>query len=437
MASIEPNNRDNPTVWRVKWRDNGIILPNGKKKPQTVTCHNEIQAEKLRALVDEAGNRMPAAKVLEAYGLQWVLGDQAAAEQPTAANRITVSDLCWLYLKAKTVSPKPPSERTLKEYRQYIRDHVDTHWFGKLDADDADQDQARDWQAETAAKPGYSPESANKVRTSVVAPAFKWARITTKKDQKPIRTWSSPFEGLDLLEETVSRRDRLENLAEIHTLIECAYEIDPNWADLVVVKLCAGSRYGEITMPKASNVKPRGIELVQRQTAGVVKQGTKAGTNIWRFAPLPDPAMDIVNLRAANRASASLVFHGPRGAKWAYQPYWRRWDTLRDRLDKLGIHKHLTRHCMRITCNSFLVAAGINGEVIRMMTGHAKPGEKRTMTGHYTGWTDAMMDAVVAITRPWLELPTITARIAQLQAGHIHRDIAPLNPIKRSIKTYP
>ena len=42
-----------------------------------------------------------------------------------------------------------------------------------MPADDADQDQARRWQAEIAAKEGYANESAMKVRTSVVAPAFK------------------------------------------------------------------------------------------------------------------------------------------------------------------------------------------------------------------------------------------------------------------------
>lgn len=396
----------------------------------TVTFSDETQAKKFKFLVDEAGNRMPAAKLLEAYGLEWVLG-----VQPTVAPvpvRVTVSQLCWLYLKALAAAPKPPSDRTLKDYHQYVRDHVDTHWFGGLDADDADRDQARDWQAEIAAKPGFSPQSANKVRTGVVAPAFRWARISVKRDQPPIRTWTSPFEGLDLLQETVSRRDRLENLAEIHALIECAYEIDPNWADLVVVKLCAGSRYGEITMPMVSHVKPRGLELVQRQSAGRVKQGTKAGVNVWRFAPLPEPAMEIVSLRAANRAGTGLVFFGPRGNKWAYQPYWRRWDALRDRLEALGIHKHLTGHCLRITCNSCLVAAGISGEVIRMMTGHARPGERRTMTGHYTGWTDAMMDAVVAVTLPWVELPVIKSRIADLRTGLIYGDVAPLLPIKKA-----
>ncbi|WP_203911321.1 hypothetical protein [Rhizocola hellebori] len=38
----------------------------------------------------------------------------------------------------------------MDSYRQYVRDRVDTRWFGKLSADDADQDQARDWQAEIA-----------------------------------------------------------------------------------------------------------------------------------------------------------------------------------------------------------------------------------------------------------------------------------------------
>jgi hypothetical protein len=138
--------------------------------------------------------------------------------------------------------------------------------------------------------------------------------------------------------------------------------------------------------------------------------------------------MQIVRLRAVGLHPSGLVFSGPRGEKWAYQPYKARWDTLRERLDQGGIHKHLTGHCMRITCNSHLVAAGVNGEVIRLMTGHAKPGEQRTMTGHYTGWTEAMMDAVLAVTDPWVDAPVIRARLRELRAGRIRSTIGPLKP---------
>jgi hypothetical protein len=172
LAAIEPIERSYGTVWRVKWREGGR-----HGQPQTVSCHGEIQAKKLKELMDEAGNHMPAAKILDAYGLLWVLGEQQAEEQPPAVKTISVSDLCWRYLDALAKSPRPPSDRTLKDYCQYVRHHVDTHWFGKLSADDADQEQARDWQAEIAAKPGFSARSANKVRTGVVAPAFRWARI--------------------------------------------------------------------------------------------------------------------------------------------------------------------------------------------------------------------------------------------------------------------
>jgi hypothetical protein len=34
-----------------------------------------------------------------------------------------------------------------------------------------------------------------------------------------------------------------------------------------------------------------------------------------------------------------------------------------------------------------------------MMIGHARPGERVTMTGHYTGWTRAMIDAVLTVAR--------------------------------------
>src|SRR4051812_43215927 len=270
MASIEPNRKDAPTAWRIKWREGGR-----GGRPMTVTCHALAQATKLKSLVDEAGNVMPTRAVLDAYGLLWVLGE-GEEETPPTEPAASVSQLCSLYLAAKEASPKPPSPRTLKDYRQYVRDHIDSNWFGALPADDVDQEQARKWQAEIAAKDGYSNESAMKVRTSVVAPAFKWGRISTKKDQIPPRTWSSPFEGLPMLETVVERQDRLESIEEIHALINCAYGVDPNWGDLVVTKLCSGSRYGEITAPVVASIKPRGIELSQRQTDGTCRRSSNS-----------------------------------------------------------------------------------------------------------------------------------------------------------------
>jgi len=307
---------------------------------------------------------MPSRAVLDAYGLLWVLGEGVDEPAPVAPV-VTVSQLCALYLAAKEASPKPPSPRTLKDYRQYVRDHVDSHWFGALLADDVDQEQARRWQAEIAVKDGYSNESAMKVRTSVAAPAFKW------------------------------------------------------------------SRYGEITAPLVVSLKPRGIELLRRQTNGLIRQGTKAGTNIWRFAPLPPLVLDIVKLRVADLGPHDLIFRGPRGDRWAYQPYWRRWDTLGDMLRTRGIDKHLTGYCMRHTCNSELAAAGINSDVIRMMTGHARPGERATMTGHYTGWTRAMIDSVLAVTTPWVDLPVIRKRIESLRQGPTASTTLALKPIAK------
>jgi len=178
-------------------------------------------------------------------------------------------------------------------------------------------------------------------------------------------------------------------------------------------------------------VKPRGIELLRRQTNGTIRPGTKAGTNIWRFAPLPPLVMDIIELRIANRGQQDLIFWGPRGDRWAYQPYWRRWDTVGGLLRAAGIDKHLTGHCMRHTCNSELAAAGINPDVIRMMTGHARPGERATMTGHYTGWTRSMIDAVLAVTTPWVDLPVIRKRIETLRQGPTASPTPALKPIAK------
>jgi hypothetical protein len=64
-----------------------------------------------------------------------------------------------------------------------------------------------------------------------------------------------------------------------------------------------------------------------------------------------------------------------------------------------------------------------------MMTGHARPGEHATMTGHYTGWTRAMMDAVLAVTEPWVDLPVIRQRIDALREGSTNTRALALKPI--------
>ena len=101
MASIEPDRKDHPTAWRVKWREGGR-----DGRPMTVTCHAEVQAVKLKALVDEARNVTPSRAVLDAYGPLWILGE---GDEPAAAPTVTVSELCALYLDAKETSPKPPN----------------------------------------------------------------------------------------------------------------------------------------------------------------------------------------------------------------------------------------------------------------------------------------------------------------------------------------
>lgn len=71
----------------------------------TVTFSDETQAKKFKSLVDEADNRMPAAKLLEAYG--W--SGSSAIKWPLTCrrwSRITVSELCWLYLTALAAAPR-------------------------------------------------------------------------------------------------------------------------------------------------------------------------------------------------------------------------------------------------------------------------------------------------------------------------------------------
>lgn len=175
---------------------------------------------------------------------------RALGMQPVA---VSVGELVERYLTFKTSLSRGPEDRTLRDYRQYLRDHVWPHEFGTLPAAQVTRAQARQWQNELLVKPkrrgggALGANSVIKIRSGLVAPAFRWATLPGDDGQPPLRSTPSPFLGLELPEPTRFQAATLESTEQIHLFVGLAYQVDHEWADLVVAALCTGFRFGEIT----------------------------------------------------------------------------------------------------------------------------------------------------------------------------------------------
>ena len=232
---------------------------------------------------------------------------QTLGAQPPPA--VSVGELAEQYLAFKASLSRGPEARTLRDYRQYLRDHVWPHEFGSLPAAQVTRAQARSWQNELLVKPkrrGAGLLGANsviKIRSGLVAPAFRWATLPGEDGQPPLRSTPSPFLGLELPEPTPFHAATLESAEQIHLFIDLAYQVDDQWADLVVAALCTGFRFGEITAVGPAALRPRTSEVaaLRRFSDGRLLPGTKSGRGEFRTVPVPEPVMAMLARRAAGK----------------------------------------------------------------------------------------------------------------------------------------
>lgn len=323
-----------------------------------------------------------------------------------AAWPVSVADLVEQYLAFKVTLSRGPEDRTLRDYRQYLRDHVRPHAFGVQPAATVTRAQARQWQNELLGKPkrrGPGVLGANsviKIRSGLVAPAMRWATLPGEDGQPPLRSGPSPFDGLELPQTVPFRAAVLESTEEIQLFVDLAYQVDPGWADLVVTALCTGFRFGEVTALAPASLHPTHGDVIamRRFTGGRLLPGTKSGQDNIRPAPVPVAVMGMLTRRARGLPADGLLFTTATGRRWPFSSYWKRWDRLRELLRRHGIDQHLTGHSLRHSLISALHAANTGDALVRRIAGHR---DTRT-NDHYHHLTTPGRQAITTVTTTFL-----------------------------------
>jgi hypothetical protein len=221
----------------------------------------QAHAVKLKALVDEAGN---------ACRVSWCSptacsGSWAKKSRSCASNAgVTVSQLCSLYLAAKGIPTAEP--RTLKDYRQYVCDQVDSHGSGHWQTTSTRTGAAVDRDR----RQGRLLERVGEGACVGVAPRLQVGSDWSKKDRCRCGRGRARSRATD----AGNRRrapDRLESIDE-STPSSAARTVDPTGA----IGSWPSWRKPAADYRPWSSVKPRGIEPLRRQSNGTIA-GTKAG----------------------------------------------------------------------------------------------------------------------------------------------------------------
>jgi integrase len=240
-----------------------------------------------------------------------------------------------------------------------------------------------------------------KIRGGLVAPALRWATLPGDDGQPPLRAAPSPFVGLELPEPDPFRAATLDSTQEIRLFVDIAYQVDPQWADVVLTALCTGFRFGEVAALGPGGLLPGTAEVIalRRFSAGRLLPGTKSGRGQFRSVPVPAPVMSMLTRRAAGKPVDALLFTTSAGGRWPFSSYWKRWDRLRDELERRGMARHLTGHGLRHSLISALHADNAGDGLIRKIAGHR---DTRT-NDHYHHLTAPGRAAITAVTATFLE----------------------------------
>jgi hypothetical protein len=146
------------------------------------------------------------------------------------------------------------------------------------------------------ARQGSSPKTIQNIRGETVSPIFEAACLPGEDDEPPLRTYN-PLKGLKLPERDRPEREIVKDQQEAALVIEADYEVDPSAADLMLVLLATGMRWGEAAVSAPVTTRRSGIQRRQTGTSRNLPQqiesrfvhaarpGTQVGFRRHEFAP--------------------------------------------------------------------------------------------------------------------------------------------------------
>jgi hypothetical protein len=275
VASIETRRSKNGkvTTYRVKWRVGGGR--GGGWDGRTLDSLGE--AKILKSLVDAYDQQWPPADVLIERGLGFLV---EAAVQPLPAAPalepmpvVAFREFAVRYVDG-LVKPNPETKR---KYLERLRVHV-FPVIGDRPIADITRGDMRRWQQGLIGR--LSAKTIQNIRGETVSPIFEAACLPGEDGEPPLRA-DNPLRGLQLPERIKPQREIVEDAREAQLVIEAAYQIDPNAAELLLVLLATGMRWGEIAgLPvRAINRDRETVSIMQ-----VLRRQCSAGVGCIRGA---------------------------------------------------------------------------------------------------------------------------------------------------------
>ena len=273
---------------------------------------------------------------------EWVPPNaKVKAAAPTV---LTVAELTRLYLDDRAKASDRPTQKTLEGYDDHRRRHIEPTELGRMKAKDVTWKDVRDWQNAL----DLGANSVIKIRSSVLAPAFKWA---LSPQSGPLLEGRNPV--LDARPPKADHTHVVEILYdpdEYATYLTACRAVDPNWADMVTFVATTGLRQGEYEQLRGEWVFPslnmiKIAERVTRTKGGrMVEAGGKNGHT--RDVPVPELVMQKIIVPRLTTPDA-FVFTNGRGRQWVQATEYVRWDKAERVADAHGLQRHITAHSMR------------------------------------------------------------------------------------------
>jgi integrase len=374
MATIEARKSKDGKVtrYRVKWRTGGTR----EGSWDGFTFDAQTAAKKFKALVEVHEHRWPPAEVLVAHNFGYLLpsGYPTSPAEPALerepAVMVTFEEFAREYV-ARLVKPNPETKR---KYLERLETHV-FPIFGQRPIALITRREVREWQDGLLVK--LSSKTIQNIRGETVSPIFEAACLPGEDDEPPLRSYN-PLKGLKLPDRIKPEREIVEDQREARFVIEAAYEVDPNAADLMLTLLATGMRWGEASaLPVRAVHVDRGtisIRQVLRKEYGrwvlVLRPKTKDG---YREIPVPPQVMAVLQRRCAGRERDAFVFTAPRGGHWRYDDFYDdRWVKIRRLAEEKGLPKRMTMYGLRHSLLTWLASEGVDLTALRQIAGHKR-----------------------------------------------------------------
>jgi integrase len=356
--------------WRVTWREGGR-----RADPhRSVTFHDLPTARRFQALVNLNRNRWPAEQDLVRHGLATIAGvRRAAACRPLAEAALMPEVTFEQYARAYVDRLVKPSAETRRKYLQRLEKHVFPAFGDRPVAQLGRRSEWRVWQAGLL-EAGLSAKTIANLRGETVHPVMEAACRLGEDGEAPLLA-HNPLRGLPLPPRYPVDKDIIDTADEAALFVDLAYRVDQDAAELLVTKLAAGLRWGEVTGLPVRAVHPgRGTVavrqvLVREYSSWRIRPAPKTA-NGWREIPVPERVMEMLVRRCEGRARDDLVFVGPNGRGWRYWQFYRtRWTPIRDAF-QARTGKRLQPHGLRHSMLTLLAASNLDLATLRYVAGH-------------------------------------------------------------------